>query len=134
MIGKDIPQMGISISPKGDQYSKAMENESSFATIDTRDKFSHGESEKLSLIPKPLRMETHGVATAEVASANDGDKAKILPRMMTEEEKANFKEYFPKLDVDKAVVTDEAVPDYNCISWTVGETHHWFWPPQMYPG
>ncbi|MCD4785100.1 MAG: hypothetical protein K8T10_14895 [Candidatus Eremiobacteraeota bacterium] len=56
-----------------------------------------------------------------------------LPRPMTESEKMTFERYFPKLDVDKAVVSGEASHKYNCISWTVGETEQWFWPPEMYP-
>lgn len=56
-----------------------------------------------------------------------------FPRPMTDDEKQDFKTYFPKLDVDKAVVTADATPEYNCISWTVGETHQWFWPPEMHP-
>ena len=64
----------------------------------------------------------------------DGETKKAaFPRPMTGEEKKNFKEYFPALDVDNAVVSAAATPQYNCISWTVGETHQWFWPPDMYP-
>ncbi|MDQ7822207.1 MAG: hypothetical protein RDV48_05370 [Candidatus Eremiobacteraeota bacterium] len=70
---------------------------------------------------------------AKSVSAIEGVSARTLPRPMTEEEKASFREYFPKLDVERAVVSAEATPEYNCISWTVGETHQWFWPPQMYP-
>lgn len=56
-----------------------------------------------------------------------------FPRPMSDEEKQLFHEIFPVLDVDKAVVTGEATQAYNCISWTVGETNQWFWPPYMYP-
>lgn len=56
-----------------------------------------------------------------------------LPRPMTNKEKREFKRHFPKLDVEKTMVSDEATPQYNCISWTVGETEQWFWPPDMYP-
>lgn len=66
------------------------------------------------------------------------DDVKIIdentfPRPMTDYEKASFKEYFPKLDLDKAVVSGPATPEYNCIAWTVGETKEWCWPPAMYP-
>jgi len=56
-----------------------------------------------------------------------------LERPMTENEKVRFKTYFPKLDVDKAVVTDEATARYNCIAWSAGITDQWVWPPFMYP-
>jgi hypothetical protein len=63
----------------------------------------------------------------------DGIDTDTYPRPMIDEEKKNFKVYFPALDVDRAVVSAPATEDYNCISWTVGETHQWFWPPSMYP-
>jgi hypothetical protein len=47
---------------------------------------------------------------------------------MTAAEKTRFKGYFPALDVNKAVVTDNASHVYNCISWTVGVTNRWLWP------
>jgi len=63
----------------------------------------------------------------------DGIDMNTYPRPMTEGEKKNFIVYFPALDVEMAVVSAPATDDYNCISWTVGETHQWFWPPSMYP-
>lgn len=73
-------------------------------------------------------------AASELKSVDEMKEGKpALPRMMTEDEKESFKSYFPALDVDKAVVSAEATPQYNCISWTVGETKQWFWPPEMYP-
>jgi len=56
------------------------------------------------------------------------------PRPMTDEEKTDFKSWFPALDVDSARVTHEATPQYNCISWTTGNTESWDWPPSMYNG
>lgn len=55
------------------------------------------------------------------------------PRPMTSEEKANFGSWFPNLDVEASRVTAEATPQYNCISWTTGNTESWDWPPNMYP-
>jgi hypothetical protein len=46
-----------------------------------------------------------------------------MARAMTPPEKATFKGYFPNLNVNAAVVTDNATPVYNCISWTVGITN-----------
>ncbi len=65
--------------------------------------------------------------------SDDGTKLDRLERPMTEDEKVRFHEYFPVLDVDKAVVTDEATPQYNCIAWSAGITDQWVWPPEMYP-
>jgi hypothetical protein len=47
---------------------------------------------------------------------------------MTPAERARFQGYFPNLDVNKAVVTDNINPVYNCISWTVGIANRWLWP------
>lgn len=55
------------------------------------------------------------------------------PRPMTDDEKQDFKSWFPNLDVEKATVSAEATPQYNCISWTTGNTESWDWPPMMYP-
>lgn len=66
--------------------------------------------------------------------SEDGTKLERLERPMTEDEKVRFHDYFPALDVDKAVVTDEATPEYNCIAWSGGITDQWVWPPSMYPG
>jgi hypothetical protein len=51
-----------------------------------------------------------------------------MARPMTPQEKQQFQQYFPNLDVNAAVVTGEATTDYNCISWTVGVTNAWLWP------
>jgi hypothetical protein len=51
-----------------------------------------------------------------------------MSRNMTSQEKTQFKTWFPNLDVNKAIVTGEATPAYNCISWTVGVTNAWLWP------
>jgi hypothetical protein len=76
---------------------------------------------------KMTLAESAPVARADVIDTNS------YPRKMTDQEKKDFREYFTALDVDKAVVSGPATPEYNCISWTVGETHQWFWPPSMYP-
>jgi hypothetical protein len=47
---------------------------------------------------------------------------------MTPQEKAQFRAWFPNLNVDAAVVTGEQTQTYNCISWTVGVTDRWLWP------
>lgn len=51
-----------------------------------------------------------------------------MARPMTAAEKTRFKGYFPGLDVNRAVVTDNPSSVYNCISWTVGVTNRWLWP------
>ena len=51
-----------------------------------------------------------------------------MGRPMTPAEQARFKGYFPRLNVHRAVVTDEATPRYNCIAWTIGVTTAWIWP------
>ena len=47
---------------------------------------------------------------------------------MTATERTRFQGYFPNLNVNAAVVTDNATRVYNCISWTVGVTNRWLWP------
>jgi hypothetical protein len=47
---------------------------------------------------------------------------------MTAAEQQRFTGYFPNLNVQTAVVTDEADPIYNCIAWTVGIVTVWIWP------
>jgi len=51
-----------------------------------------------------------------------------MPRAMTPAEQQRFLGYFPNLNVNQAIVTDEATPAYNCIAWTVGITNRWLWP------
>ena len=51
-----------------------------------------------------------------------------MPRPMSPQEKAQFRSWFPNLNVDAAVVTGEVTSTYNCISWTVGVTDRWLWP------
>jgi hypothetical protein len=51
-----------------------------------------------------------------------------MARAMTAAEKQRFQGYFPRLDVNRAVVTGEVSGVYNCISWTVGVTNRWLWP------
>jgi len=51
-----------------------------------------------------------------------------MARAMTAAEKSRFAGYFPNLDVNAAIVTDEISSVYNCISWTVGITNRWIWP------
>ena len=51
-----------------------------------------------------------------------------MARRMTSAEKQRFRGYFPRLDVNRAVVTGNATRAYNCIAWTVGVTSRWIWP------
>jgi hypothetical protein len=51
-----------------------------------------------------------------------------MARPMTPVEKQRFRNYFPNLNVDQAVVTGDVSTVYNCISWTVGLTDRWLWP------
>ncbi len=51
-----------------------------------------------------------------------------MNRPMSNAEKQRFKRYFPALNVNKARVTGNMTPTYNCISWTVGVTNRWLWP------
>jgi hypothetical protein len=51
-----------------------------------------------------------------------------MARAMTPAEKQRFGGYFPNLDVNQAIVTDEAIPTYNCIAWTVRISNRWLWP------
>jgi hypothetical protein len=51
-----------------------------------------------------------------------------MPRPPTPAEKVKLKKTFPKLDVDKVIVSGEATSDYNCIAWTLGITNSWIWP------
>jgi hypothetical protein len=47
---------------------------------------------------------------------------------MTPAEEQEYRGYFPNLNTRTAIVTDEAIPIYNCIAWTVGVTSQWLWP------
>ena len=47
---------------------------------------------------------------------------------MTPDERTYYSFFLPNLDVNSAVVTDEATPDYNCIAWTLGFTTRKEWP------
>jgi hypothetical protein len=97
---------------------------------DLTDRLVRSRADDLKLIPGKLFTSSASAATAvEKGKAEDE-----YPRPMTDNEKKDFKEYFPNINVEKAVVTAPATQDYNCISWTVGETQQWFWPPSMYPG
>src|SRR5438105_4800270 len=51
-----------------------------------------------------------------------------MARPMTAAEKSQYSKWFPNLNVNAAVVTDNATPAYNCIAWTVGITNRWLWP------
>jgi len=88
-----------------------------------KDKFMQARKEDVSLLP--------GKMTAQ--AVDDSEPVEKFPRPMNDNEKTTFKRWFPKLDVDKSKVTAESTYKYNCISWTVGETNQWFWPPSMYP-
>ncbi len=84
--------------------------------------------------PGPQDGFTQGAQSpAPVAAVNQQQPAPEFPRPMTEDEKNDFKSWFPALDVDAAVVSADATPQYNCISWTTGNTESWDWPPYMHP-
>jgi hypothetical protein len=51
-----------------------------------------------------------------------------MARPMTAAEQQRFRGYFPNLNVNQAVVTDNATSAYNCIAWTMGITNRWLWP------
>jgi hypothetical protein len=51
-----------------------------------------------------------------------------MARPMTAAEKRRFRQSFPNLDVDQAVVTGGVSSRYNCIAWTVGFSDRWLWP------
>ncbi len=51
-----------------------------------------------------------------------------MNRPMTNEEKIRFRGYFPKLDTNRSIVTDNVTAVYNCIAWTVKITSSWIWP------
>ncbi len=51
-----------------------------------------------------------------------------MNRPMTNEEKIRFRRYFPKLDTNRSIVTDNVTEVYNCIAWTVKITSSWIWP------
>lgn len=55
-------------------------------------------------------------------------KLLALPRALTPAEKKDAQKFWPKMDVDKVVVTDEATVAYNCLAWTLGITTSWVWP------
>lgn len=60
-------------------------------------------------------------------------QATELPRSLTERERSELSIYFPLLNIEEALVTGEATKQYNCISWSIGNTNTWDWPPLMYP-
>jgi hypothetical protein len=35
---------------------------------------------------------------------------------------------FPRLTAANHQITSAATPDYNCISWSAGDTGHWWQP------
>ncbi len=120
---------GIKANLTQPQKVKTSEKPSS----DSIDNFSKGEiSKKLDAdIMKEMNKTLNSGGISQISSdINTPDEE--YPRHFTDEEKKLFKEIFPDLDVDKTVVTAPATMDYNCISWTVGETKQWFWPPKMY--
>lgn len=113
--GKDFKKPAEVKGEKGDNFQKAGINE-------------------LNLITERVSGKTGGVSSAWASGKIDEPRTSgDLPRPMTEQEKVQFGEWFPKLDVESSKVTAEADWTYNCISWTVGETEQWFWPPSMYP-
>lgn len=92
------------------------------------------QEEDLRLLPSPPYPRESPPAAAPVAPLSDPVASAAFPRPLTRDEKADWRQTFPAMDLDKVVATGPATQQYNCISWTVGETHAWFWPPDMYPG
>jgi hypothetical protein len=134
MINKEIQTTDSSIAGLRESYHKGPAQPAGDSVINLKDKFTAGEREDLSLIPRSLPDGKGGLAeVADVKAMWDPDSVKDVPRKMSEREKRDFKSWFPNLDVENTVVSGEATPEYNCIAWTVGETHEWCWPPQMYP-
>ena len=80
------------------------------------------------------KLEADALKDLKKTIASGAGDVERLERPMTSSEKYRFKQYFPKLDTDKAVVSGPATPVYNCIAWTAGVTDQWCWPPSMYPG
>lgn len=72
-------------------------------------------------------------ASGELRPLSLGFRQESLPRPMYPEERAKYQGWFPKLEVDKSLITAEQTRRYNCISWTTGNTRSWDWPPDMYP-
>ena len=51
-----------------------------------------------------------------------------MPRPLIDQEKALARQWFPRMNVDGVVVSDEATRRYNCLAWTLGITSSWVWP------
>lgn len=51
-----------------------------------------------------------------------------MKRPMTATEETRFRSFFPNLNVQAVIVTDNATSVYNCIAWTLGFTDRWIWP------
>ena len=51
-----------------------------------------------------------------------------MARNLTNEEKRFAKAAWPKMNVERVIVSGEATPRYNCLAWTLGITSHWVWP------
>ncbi|MBI2265382.1 MAG: hypothetical protein HYU64_09455 [Armatimonadetes bacterium] len=117
-----VTAIGVQSQSIGSRSNEARSKEEPFITTD---RVVLTQKNDLALIPRN--------AVLAVSKQEEPAPPQSPVRPMTEGEKADFKSYFPALDVEKAVVSGEATMAYNCISWTVGETHQWFWPPYMYP-
>lgn len=98
------------------------------------DEMIRASRDDLRLLPPPLFPREAPAATASVCAASTGDGLSLrgFPRGLTPAERADWSQTFPAMDLERAVVTAAATWQYNCISWTVGETRAWFWPPEMY--
>jgi len=57
-----------------------------------------------------------------------GKRKQALPRPLTAPEKKQALVYWPNMNVDNVLVTDEAKTVYNCLAWTLGITNAWVWP------
>lgn len=49
------------------------------------------------------------------------------PRKFTSSEKLQYRSVFPRLVVDRVIVTGPETTMYNCLAWTIGVTSSWLW-------
>ena len=128
-IRSDIPPVQTTGIYQGKEFKKP-----AVVRAEAGDNFQKAGNDELMLITEGVSGRAGAVSASQSAKKVDElQAAGELPRPMTAQEKVQFGEWFPKLDVESSKVTAEATWKYNCISWTVGETQQWFWPPSMYP-
>ena len=51
-----------------------------------------------------------------------------MARDLTNDEKSYARSRWPRMDVERVVVSGEATHRYNCLAWTLGITSRWMWP------